>query len=90
MPSPVVALNRAAAIALRDGAEAGLVLLDELADEPLLRGYHPYHLARADLLQRLERLAEAVAAYRKALETAGTDPERRHVERRLGALGVGS
>ncbi|WP_237771412.1 RNA polymerase sigma factor [Kribbella sp. ALI-6-A] len=86
VPSPVVALNRAAAIALRDGPEAGLVLLDELTDEPLLRNYHPYHLARADLLQRLDRLPEAVAAYREALETAGTDPERRHVERRLRAL----
>ena len=50
-PSPVVALNRAVAVAMRDGPEAGLALLDELADEPRLRGYHPYPAARADLLQ---------------------------------------
>lgn len=87
--SPVVALNRAAAIALRDGPEAGLTLIDDLADEPLLQAYHPYHLARADLLQRLGRPAEATAAYQQALETAGTDPERRHVERRLQRLTSG-
>ncbi|MFC0625560.1 RNA polymerase sigma factor [Kribbella deserti] len=85
-PSPVIAVNRAAAIAMRDGAEAGLALLDELADEPLLRAYHPYLVARADLLHRLGRLPDAVAAYRKALESAGSDPERRHLERRLASL----
>ena len=66
-PSPVVALNRAAAVAMRDGPEAGLALLDELADEPLLRGHHPYPAARADLLHRLGRHAEAAEAYREAL-----------------------
>jgi RNA polymerase sigma-70 factor (ECF subfamily) len=81
--SPVIALNRAAAIALRDGPEAGLNLIDELAGEPLLQTYHPYHLSRADLLQRLGRLAEAAEAYREALALAGTSPERRHVEHRL-------
>ncbi|OQO90716.1 RNA polymerase subunit sigma-24 [Saccharomonospora piscinae] len=86
VPSPIVALNRAAAVALRDGPEAGLVLLDELADEPRLRGYHPYPLARADLLRRLGRGSEAAAAYRKALELAGTEPERAHVRRRLREL----
>lgn len=86
VPSPVVALNRAAALALRDGPEAGLRLIDELADEPLLQTYHPYHLARADLLERLNRRAEAAAAYQRALDSAGTDPERRHVERRLQRL----
>ncbi|MEV6286866.1 RNA polymerase sigma factor [Kribbella sp. NPDC051770] len=86
VPSPVVALNRAAAIALRDGPEAGLRLVDELAGELLLRSYHPYHLARADLLEQLGRREEALAAYGLALETAGTDPEREHVERRLSAL----
>ncbi|MEU6408598.1 sigma-70 family RNA polymerase sigma factor [Microbispora sp. NPDC046933] len=83
-PSPVIALNRAAAVAMRDGPEAGLALLDELADEERLRGYHPYHAARADLLQRLGRLAEAAAAYRRALALAGTEPERAHLRRRLG------
>ncbi|WP_328994341.1 RNA polymerase sigma factor [Kribbella sp. NBC_01245] len=85
-PSPVVALNRAAAIAMRDGPEAGLALLDDLTDEPILRGYHPYLVARADLLHRLNRLPEAAAAYRQALESAGTDPERLHLERRLHAI----
>lgn len=85
-PSPVIALNRAAAIAMRDGPAAGLALLDELANEAMLRGYHPYLVARADLLHRLNRLPEAAAAYRQALESAGTDPERLHLERRLQAI----
>jgi RNA polymerase sigma-70 factor (ECF subfamily) len=85
-PSPVVALNRAAAVAMRDGPEAGLVLLDELADDPRLREHHPYPMARAELLHRLGRLDEAAAAYRQALELAGTDPERAHLRRRLQAI----
>ncbi|AGZ43154.1 RNA polymerase sigma factor [Actinoplanes friuliensis] len=85
-PSPVVALNRAAAVAMRDGPEAGLELLDELADEPALRGHHPYPAARADLLHRLGRDAEAAAAYREALDLAGTGPDREHLRRRLDLL----
>jgi len=85
-PSPIVALNRAVAIAMRDGPEAGLALLDEFTDEPLLRGYHPYRAARADLLSRLGRLPEAATAYREALELAGTEPERAHLQRRLNAI----
>ncbi len=85
-PSPVVALNRAAAVAMRDGPGAGLVLLDELADDPQLRGHHPYAAARADLLQRLGRHREAAAAYREALATAGTEPERAFLRRRLAAV----
>ncbi|MDQ0847979.1 RNA polymerase sigma factor [Streptomyces sp. V1I6] len=85
-PSPVVALNRAAAVAMRDGPEAGLALLDDLADEERLRGHHPYPAARADLLQRLGRLPEAAAAYRQALDLAGTEPERAHLRRRLDAV----
>ncbi|MDX3103287.1 RNA polymerase sigma factor [Nonomuraea angiospora] len=85
-PSPVVALNRAAAVAMRDGPEAGLALLDELAGEPRLRGYHPYLVARADLLHRLGRLPEAAAAYRAALEVAGSEPERVHLRRRLASV----
>ncbi|TDW86829.1 RNA polymerase ECF family sigma subunit [Kribbella pratensis] len=85
-PSPVIALNRAAAIALRDGPEAGLCLLDELAAEPVLRDYHPFALARADLLQRLDRVPEAIAAYEHALTLAGSEPEREHVRRRLAVL----
>ena len=65
-PSPVVALNRAVAVAMRDGPEAGLALLDGLAGEPRLGGYHPYAVARADLLARLGRSAEAAAAFRQA------------------------
>ncbi|TCC60148.1 RNA polymerase sigma factor [Kribbella pittospori] len=82
-PSPVVALNRAAAVAMRDGAEAGLALLDELSDEPRLQNYHPYALARADLLHRLNRLPEATTAYKQAFELAGSEPERAHVRDRL-------
>ncbi|MFI9837883.1 RNA polymerase sigma factor [Nonomuraea sp. NPDC051941] len=85
-PSPVVALNRAAAVAMRDGPEAGLALLDELAGEPRLRGYHPYLVARADLLHRLGPRPEAAAAYRAALEAAGSEPERVHLRRRLAAV----
>ncbi|MEU4427612.1 RNA polymerase sigma factor [Actinoplanes sp. NPDC024001] len=83
-PSPVVELNRAAAVAMRDGPQAGLDLLDRLAGEPLLRGHHPYAAARADLLDRLGRRDEAAAAYRQALELAGTEPERALLRRRLG------
>jgi len=86
-PSPVVAVNRAAAVAMRDGPEAGLVLLDALADEPRLRGYHPYLTARGELLRRLGRDDEAAVAYRRALELAGTEPERAHLRRRLEETG---
>ncbi|WP_018656329.1 RNA polymerase sigma factor [Actinomadura flavalba] len=85
-PSPVVALNRAVAVAMRDGPAAGLALLDELADEPRLRGHHPYAAARADLLCRLGRTAEAAQAYREALALAGTEPERAHLRRELAAV----
>jgi len=85
-PSPVVALNRAAAVAMRDGAEAGLALLDSLSGEPRLRDYHPYALARADLLHRLGRLPEATSAYQEALSLAGSEPERAHLRRRLTAI----
>jgi len=85
-PSPVVALNRAAAIAMRDGPEAGLALLDELSGEPRLREYHPFPMARADLLHRLGRLPEATAAYEEALALAGTEPDRAHLRRRLAAV----
>ncbi|GAB2686651.1 RNA polymerase sigma factor [Kribbella swartbergensis] len=85
-PSPVVALNRAAAIAMRDGPEAGLALLDDLSDEPRLRDYHPLPMARADLLHRLGRLPEATAAYEQALALAGSEPERDHLRRRIAAI----
>ncbi|GAA1587098.1 RNA polymerase sigma factor [Kribbella hippodromi] len=85
-PSPVVALNRAAAVAMRDGAEAGLALLDTLADDPRLRDYHPYALARADLLERLGRLPAATEAYERALALAGSEPERAQARDRLTRL----
>ena len=82
-PTPVVALNRAAAVAMRDGPSHGLLMLDELADEPVLSGYHLYHSARADLLRRLDRKADSAEAYRRALELATNPAERRFLERRL-------
>ncbi|MFJ6150567.1 RNA polymerase sigma factor [Micromonospora profundi] len=86
VPSPVVALNRAAAVAMRDGPEAGLALLDGLADDPRLRGYHLYPATRADLLRRLGRDDEAAASYRSALALVGTEPERAHLLRRLASV----
>ncbi|WFF02003.1 DUF6596 domain-containing protein [Micromonospora sp. WMMD964] len=86
VPSPIVALNRAAAVAMRDGPEAGLALLDGLADDPRLRGHHPYPAARADLLRRLGRYDEAAEAYRSALELVGTEPERAYLLGRLRAV----
>ncbi|MEU6642701.1 DUF6596 domain-containing protein [Saccharomonospora sp. NPDC046836] len=85
-PSPVVAVNRAVAVAMRDGPERGLALLDALAGEPRLRRYHPYAAARAELLYRLGRLGEAAVAYRKALDLAGAEPERAHLRRKLAAI----
>ncbi|MER5334494.1 sigma-70 family RNA polymerase sigma factor [Micromonospora sp. NPDC002717] len=84
--SPIVAVNRAVAVAMRDGPQAGLALLDELAGEALLRGYRPYTVARADLLHRAGRHAEAAVAYRKALHLAGTAPERDLLRRRLNTI----
>ncbi|MFJ8844110.1 RNA polymerase sigma factor [Streptomyces cyaneofuscatus] len=83
-PSPVVAVNRAVAVAMRDGPGAGLALLDALGGEPRLRAYGPYAVARGDLLSRLGRDGEAAVAYREALELAGTEPERAALRRRLG------
>ncbi|MEV6205853.1 DUF6596 domain-containing protein [Kitasatospora sp. NPDC051914] len=85
-PSPLVALNRAVAVAMRDGPEAGLTLLDGLADAEELRGYHLLPAARADLLRRSGRTAEAAAAYRAALALVGNEPERATFARRLAEL----
>jgi RNA polymerase sigma-70 factor (ECF subfamily) len=82
-PSPVVQLNRAVAIAMADGPEAGLQLVDELEASGALRSYHLLPTTRADLLRRLERITDAVLAYREALELATTDAERRYINRRL-------
>jgi len=82
-PSPIVALNRAAAVAMAEGAERGLAQIDDLAASGVLRGYHLLPASRADLLRRLGRFAEAAAAYREALSLTRNDAERRFLEARL-------
>ncbi|MER5263793.1 RNA polymerase sigma factor [Actinosynnema sp. NPDC002837] len=83
VPSPVVRLNRAVAVAMADGPAAGLALVDDLADE--VTG-HLLPATRADLLRRLGRTTEALAAYERALALAPTDAERRHLTRLISAL----
>jgi RNA polymerase sigma-70 factor (ECF subfamily) len=81
--SPVIQLNRAAAVAMRDGPEAGLALVDALLATGDLDGYHLAHSARADLCRRLGRSADARASYARALRLTRQEPERRFLERRL-------
>jgi RNA polymerase sigma-70 factor (ECF subfamily) len=88
-PSPVVALNRAVAVAMRDGPEAGLALLDALMSTGELNDYRLAHAARADFCRRLGRSAEARAAYERALALTRQEPERRFLERRLAQLPPG-
>jgi RNA polymerase sigma-70 factor, ECF subfamily len=85
-PSPVVRLNHAVALAFAEGPAVGLQLLDALDAERSLEGYHLLHAARADLLRRLGRRAEAATAYRAALDLVGNEAERRFLERRLAAI----
>lgn len=85
-PSAIVALNRAVALAMRDGPGPGLRELDLLADEASLRRYHPYPMAKADLLQRLGRFEEAAVEYRRASDFARTAPEKRLLRRRLAEV----
>ena len=87
-PSPVVALNHAAAIAMADGPEEGLRRLDTLAAGGTLAGYHLLPAARAELLRRLGRADEAAAAYREALSLVGNEAEGRFLRRRLAELGT--
>ncbi len=82
--SPVVALNRAVAVAMADGPAAGLRLVEQVAAGDVLAGYYLLHATRADLLRRLGRFAEAAAAYRQAFDLAPTDAERRYLARRAG------
>ncbi|MGB9430375.1 MAG: RNA polymerase sigma factor [Gammaproteobacteria bacterium] len=84
--SPVIELNRAVAVAMRDGPAAGLSLVDALLARGELADYHLAHAARADLCLRLGRIAEARAAYQQALALARQEPERRFLERRLAEL----
>jgi RNA polymerase sigma-70 factor, ECF subfamily len=85
-PSPVVELNRAVAVAMRDGPEAGLALIDAILARGELSDYHLAHAARADLCRRLGRTAQARASYKRALALARQEPERRFLERRLAEL----
>ena len=85
-PSPVVELNRAAAVAMRDGPLAGLTLIDAILARGDLADYHLAHSARADLCRRLGRTAEARAAYERALQLTQQEPERRFLERRVSEL----
>jgi RNA polymerase sigma-70 factor (ECF subfamily) len=85
-PSPVVELNRAAAIAMRDGPQAGLALIDAILTRGDLADYHHAFSAKADLCRRLGRTADAIAAYERALALTTQVPERRFIERRLAEL----
>lgn len=86
-PSPVVALNRAVAVAMRDGPLAGLQSIDEILARGDLADYHLAHSARADLCRRLGRTADARESYQKALAIVKQEPERRFLEKRLRELG---
>jgi RNA polymerase sigma-70 factor (ECF subfamily) len=85
-PSPVVDLNRAVAVAMRDGPEAGLALIDDILQSGDLAEYHLTHAARADLCRRLGRTTEARESYEQALALAKQEPERRFLQKRLREL----
>ena len=85
-PTAVVELNRAVAVAMAFGIEGGLRMLDRLADDPELAGYHLLDSARADLLRRAGRFEEAASAYRRALASCEHPVERRYLERRLAEV----
>ena len=85
-PSPIVALNRAVAVAMRDGPEAGLAIIDAILTDGELLDYHLAHAARADMCRRLGRDAEARTSYQRALELTQLEPERRFLALRLNAL----
>lgn len=82
-PSPIVSLNRAVALAMAEGLEAGLTAIDALTAANHLENYHLLHAAKADLLRRLGSSAEAAKSYRRALALVTNDSERRYLERRL-------
>jgi RNA polymerase sigma-70 factor (ECF subfamily) len=87
-PSPVISLNRAVAMAMRDGPSVGLAIIDNILDSGDLANYHWAHSARADLCRQMGLVEEARASYRSALALARQDPERRFLERRLKELGT--
>jgi RNA polymerase sigma-70 factor, ECF subfamily len=82
-PSPVVGLNRAVAVAMRDGPAAGLALIDEILKSGELADYRLAHTARAELCRRLGKIADAKASYERALKLTRQEPERRLIEKRL-------
>jgi RNA polymerase sigma-70 factor (ECF subfamily) len=86
--SPVIELNRAVAVAMRDGPAAGVALIDGILDRGELREYRLAHAARGELCRRLGRNADARASYERALALARQEPERRLLERRLAELGA--
>ncbi|MEU7745613.1 DUF6596 domain-containing protein [Nonomuraea sp. NPDC049158] len=86
VPSPVVRLNRAVAVGMAEGPQAGLALVDGLAESGELDGYHLLPATRADLLRRLGRDGEAADAYRQALDLAANDSERRYLAGRLAEV----
>lgn len=86
VPSPVVQLNRAVAVAMRDGPEYGLSLIDEILERGDLTDYHLAHAARAELCRRLDRAPEALTAYRRALELTEQEPQRRFLKRQIASL----
>ncbi|MFJ2483444.1 RNA polymerase sigma factor [Pseudomonas sp. NPDC087598] len=86
VPSPVIELNRAVAVAKRDGVLAGLRLIEGILDRGDLQDYHLAHSARAEFCRQLGRVEEARAAYRRALELTRQEPERRFIEARLSQL----
>lgn len=87
-PSPVIELNRAVAVAMDEGLDAGIALIDALLARGELVEYLPAHAARADLCRRAGRIVEAAASYRRALELARQEPERRFLARRLEMLTI--
>jgi RNA polymerase sigma-70 factor, ECF subfamily len=86
VPTPVVALNRAVAIAMAEGPAVGLALVDDIDRSGALDGYHLVPATRADLLRRLGRSGEAILAYRRAIELAPTEAERRYLTKRIQGL----
>ena len=85
-PSPVVALNLAVAVAMADGPQAGLSMVERLAATGSLDRYHLLHATRGDLLRRLDRGSEASESYGRALELVTNEAERRFLERRLAEV----
>jgi RNA polymerase sigma-70 factor (ECF subfamily) len=89
-PSPIVSLNRAVAVAMADGPERGLDLVDQLVEQGELNGYHLLHATRADFLRRIGARAQAIESYRRALSLATNTNEIRFLEERLSAVEGGA